>query len=53
MNKAMLCNIIGWSFKNAGLLDEDGFTIPLTVEEDILGEVTIFDENDLTALKKE
>lgn len=53
MNNAVLCDIMGWSFKNAGLLAEDGFTVPMTVDEDILGEVTIFDENDLSALKKE
>lgn len=52
MNWAVLCDIIGWGFKNAGLLDDDGFTVEMAVTADILGEATILNEHDLQSLKK-
>ena len=53
MNRAMVSNIIGWGFKNAGLLDEDGLTCPIAVDERLLGEATILSESRLQELLKE
>lgn len=53
MNVAMINNIISWGFKNAGLIDENGFTIPINVDEELLGEVTIISRHELEKIKKE
>ena len=52
MNKAVLSDIMGWGFKNAGLLADDGFSVPLTVDEDLLGEATILSETELKQAEK-
>ena len=38
---------IVWGFKNAGLLDDDGFTVDLMVNPEIIGEVSIFAAEEL------
>lgn len=53
MNIAAINQIMGWAFKNAGLLDEDGFTVPLAADEDTLGEATLLTESELKDQLKE
>ena len=47
MNVALISEIIAWGFKNAGLLDDDGFTVDLMVNPEIIGEVSIFAAEEL------
>ena len=53
MNIAMVCDILNWGLKNAGLLDKEGFTVPLHVAEDVLGEALTISGSQLAALDKE
>jgi len=53
MNIAVVCDIITWGFKNAGLIDDTGFTIALDVDTNILGEATLFSKTQLSAMRKE
>ena len=52
MNIAVVCDIISWGFKNAGLIDDNGFTVALNVDEHALGEATIFSKTQLEAMQK-
>ena len=42
-----------WGFKNSKLLDEDGFTTKIVVDEDMLGEAITISDSELKALAKE
>lgn len=47
MNIALISEIIGWGFKNAGLINEDGFNVDLSVDAEVVGEVSIFAADEL------
>lgn len=41
MNVAKLCEIIGWTCKHMGILNQDGFAVPITVDEDSWSECLV------------
>lgn len=47
MNVAKLCDIMAWGCKNLGLLDYDGFKVPVDISNSILGEEIILYDKDL------
>ena len=47
MNVAKVCDIMAWENKNLGILDRDGFTVPLATNKNMIGECVILDEADL------
>lgn len=53
MNFAVICDIIAWGFKNTGLLQSNGFTVPLDLEAGVLGEATLLSDTALRQLKEE
>ena len=52
MNVAVICDIISWGFKNTGLLDENGFKVPLKLEDGVLGEASLMKRSELDELVK-
>lgn len=53
MNIALVCDILNWGYKNSGLLDKDGFNVPLKLDEDLMGEAFSISDSYLEALDKE
>lgn len=53
MNIAVVCDIISWGFKNAGLIDDKGFTVELHVDEHALGEALVLSKTQLESMMKE
>ena len=49
MNIAKVCEIMAWGFKNTSLLTEDGFTVPVTCEDDSLNQCLVITEDELVA----
>lgn len=47
MNISTLCDIMNWALKNTGLLEESGFTVPIGVNPEILGEASIYSRDEL------
>ena len=47
MNVAKVCDIMAWENKNLGILNRDGFTVPLATNKNMIGECVILDETDL------
>lgn len=47
MNVAKVCDIMAWENKNLGILDRDGFKVPLAANKNMIGECVILDEADL------
>ena len=47
MTISKVCEIMAWENKNLGLLDRDGFRVPLEVNGNILGECIILTDEDL------
>ena len=47
MTIAKVCEIMAWENKNLGLLDRDGFRVPLEDNGNILGECIILTDEDL------
>lgn len=46
MNIAKLCDIMAWCCKNLGILEYDGFKVPIDISQNILGEeVVLYDED--------
>lgn len=50
MSIAKICEIIAWSFKDLGLTDIDGFTIPINKEAHHWEECLVVDDKDLEAI---
>ena len=48
MNVAKVCEILSWGYKNAGLLNAEGFTIPIDMEAGELDGTLILTEDELT-----
>ena len=53
MNAALVCDILNWGFKNSGLLNKDGFNVPLNLDDDIMGEAFSIPDSYLESLRKE
>lgn len=47
MNIAVVCDVIYWSFRNAGILDENGFKTELNIDRDIMGNAFLISHSDL------
>jgi len=47
MNVAKICDIISWGCKNLGILDYDGFKVPINIYNTVLGEEVVFYKKDL------
>ena len=47
MNVAKVCDIMSWENKNLGILDRNGFTVPIDANSNIIAECVILDDNDL------
>ena len=47
MTIAKVCEIMAWEKKNLGFLSQDGFQVPLSVNENMLGECIILTDKDL------
>lgn len=47
MNIAKVCEIMAWENQNLGLLNENGFKVPLEMNENFLGECITLSEADL------
>ena len=47
MTIAKVCEIMSWQDQNLGIMDENGFLVPLSVNENFLGECITFSEDDL------
>lgn len=52
MNVAKVAEIMAWGFRNTGLLDEDGFTVPLNMVRDVWEECMVL-ENDHVPINEE
>lgn len=53
MNIAKVTEIIAWGCKNLGILDQNGFTVPLNMDDSIIGETLIISESDfLTKIQR-
>jgi hypothetical protein len=47
MNVAKICDIMSWGCKNLGLLEYDGFKVPVDISKSILGEEVVLYDLDL------
>ena len=47
MNIAKVSDIMTWCVKNLGLLDSGGFTVPLQMAENLLGQALLLGDDDL------
>ena len=47
MNVAKVCEILSWGYRNAGLLNADGFTIPIDMKSGELDGTLILTEDEL------
>ena len=47
MNIAKVCEIMAWENKNLGFLNQDGFQVPLNMNENMLGECIVLTDKDL------
>ena len=47
MNIAKVAEIISWGNQNLGFLNNDGFTVPLNIDESFIGECITLSEDDL------
>lgn len=47
MTTAKVCEIMDWQNKNLGFADENGFKVPLEIDENVVGECVVFSDADL------
>lgn len=47
LNIAKACEIMAWENQNIGILNQDGFTVPIKVNTNIMGECIILNDDDL------
>ncbi len=47
MTIAKVCEIMAWENKNLGFLNQDGFQVPLNMNENMLGECIVLTDKDL------
>lgn len=51
MNVAKVCEIMSWGNKNIGILSNDGFEVPLKMNENLIGECLVLSDEDLDAIE--
>jgi len=47
MTVAKVCEIMAWQDQNLGIINENGFVVPLNLNENFVGECITLDEDDL------
>lgn len=47
MSIAKVCEIISWGCQNLGFIDDDGFKVPLDINEDLISETIIINDSDI------
>ena len=47
MNISKVCEIMSWQNQNLGIMNEDGFCVPLQINENFVGECITLSEEDL------
>lgn len=47
MTVAKVCEIMAWEAQNLGIVNEEGFTVPLNINENFIGECLTLSEDDL------
>lgn len=52
MSVAKVCEIMSWNVKNLGLLNEEGFCVPIKTEECMIGECLLLTDQDLTNIEQ-
>lgn len=50
MNIAKICDIMAWGNQNLGFLNHNGFTVPLDLSENFIGECITLTEDDLNKI---
>lgn len=53
MNIAKVCEIMAWENRNMGFLDTDGFTVPVKMNPDVIGNCIVLDDEALEAACQE
>lgn len=53
MSIAKVCEIMAWENRQMGFLSEDGFNVPVSMNQNIIGETLIIDEDQLVQLEGE
>ena len=53
MNIAKVCEIVAWENRNMGFLDTDGFTVPVKMNPDVIGNCIVLDDAALEAACQE
>ena len=53
MNIAIICDILTWGYKSAGLLNKEGFTVELNHEQEIMGTSLAISDTELRSMKRE
>jgi len=53
MTIAKICDIMAWQNKNLGFMDGNGFTVPVTINPNIIGSSMIFSNEELEQLETE
>lgn len=51
MNVAKACEIMAWENKNLGILNKNGFTVPLEVNSNIIGECVVLEDKDIDEME--
>ena len=47
MNIAKVCEIMAWGDKNIGILSEEGYSVPIKLEIELIGQTAVFEDKDL------
>ena len=47
MNIAKVCEIMAWGDKNIGILSEEGYSVPVKLEIELIGQTAVFEDKDL------
>lgn len=53
MNVAKVCEIMAWENRNMGFVDTDGFTVPVKMNPDVIGNCIVLDNEALEAACRE
>lgn len=53
MNIAKVCEIMAWENRNMGFIDADGFTVPVKMNPDVIGNCIVLDDEALEAACQE
>ena len=53
MNVAKVCEIMAWENRNMGFIDANGFTVPVKMNPDVIGNCIVLDDEALEAACRE